>query len=126
MECPKCGLENPPRSLRCDCGYPFFAGVVLTDAEEKAPSIGVAGNVAVKTFTYTKRFGTFMRDGKAQTMDDHIAEMLSEGWQVLNTQGGGGHINVGRTALRAVTLGLVFGASRAAETMTITFSRSRG
>ncbi|MCD1655958.1 hypothetical protein K7J14_14760 [Treponema zuelzerae] len=23
MECPKCGLINPPNSLKCDCGYSF-------------------------------------------------------------------------------------------------------
>ncbi len=23
MDCPQCGLVNPPEALRCDCGYDF-------------------------------------------------------------------------------------------------------
>ena len=26
MDCPSCGLTNPPESLKCDCGYDFSAG----------------------------------------------------------------------------------------------------
>lgn len=26
MECPVCGLVNPPHSLLCDCGHDFAAG----------------------------------------------------------------------------------------------------
>lgn len=26
MDCPGCGLANPPESLKCDCGYDFSAG----------------------------------------------------------------------------------------------------
>src|ERR1700693_2029555 len=26
MDCPRCGLTNPPESLKCDCGYDFSAG----------------------------------------------------------------------------------------------------
>lgn len=28
MECPKCGLLNPKRAMRCDCGYDFAARTV--------------------------------------------------------------------------------------------------
>lgn len=28
MQCPKCKLENPPGTLRCDCGYDFQTGSV--------------------------------------------------------------------------------------------------
>ena len=30
MDCPTCGLANPPEAVRCDCGYDFGAGK-LTD-----------------------------------------------------------------------------------------------
>src|SRR5262245_9303921 len=26
MRCSKCGLENPPSAMRCDCGYDFESG----------------------------------------------------------------------------------------------------
>jgi hypothetical protein len=26
MDCPSCGLTNPPEALKCDCGYDFSAG----------------------------------------------------------------------------------------------------
>src|SRR5438128_8383793 len=26
IECPRCGLPNPPRAPRCDCGYQYQAG----------------------------------------------------------------------------------------------------
>jgi len=26
MDCPSCGLANPPEALKCDCGYDFSAG----------------------------------------------------------------------------------------------------
>ena len=29
MECPHCGLINPPEAQRCDCGYDFESGKVL-------------------------------------------------------------------------------------------------
>jgi hypothetical protein len=28
MECPRCGLFNPPEAQRCDCGYDFAKGTV--------------------------------------------------------------------------------------------------
>jgi hypothetical protein len=43
MECPNCHLENPPEALRCDCGYDFPSGTVMTpyltpeDARQMAP-----------------------------------------------------------------------------------------
>jgi hypothetical protein len=29
MQCPKCGLENPPGTASCDCGYDFSTGEVV-------------------------------------------------------------------------------------------------
>jgi hypothetical protein len=40
----------------------------------------------VKSFTYEKSvFGTYYKRGllNLQKMDDHIAKMLSEGWEIL-------------------------------------------
>ena len=28
MDCPRCGLFNPPEAQRCDCGYDFAKGTV--------------------------------------------------------------------------------------------------
>jgi len=42
--------------------------------------------VEVKSFTYRKSlFGTYHKQGllNIQKMDDHIAKLLSEGWEVL-------------------------------------------
>lgn len=40
MRCPKCRLENPEGTLRCDCGYDFPSGKTkrsyLEDAEERS------------------------------------------------------------------------------------------
>lgn len=30
MDCPACGLLNPPEAQRCDCGYDFHAGRMET------------------------------------------------------------------------------------------------
>ena len=30
MQCPHCGLLNPPTALRCDCGWDFTSGTVQT------------------------------------------------------------------------------------------------
>ena len=41
----------------------------------------------VKSFTYQKNvFGTYYKRGllNLQKMDDHIAKMLSDGWEILN------------------------------------------
>jgi hypothetical protein len=41
----------------------------------------------VKSFTYEKTFfGTYRKRGllNLKKMDDHIAEMLNDGWEILN------------------------------------------
>lgn len=35
MQCPNCGLINPPESITCDCGYSFGTRQI----EEKAPPV---------------------------------------------------------------------------------------
>ena len=130
MTCPSCGLENPPSAERCDCSYEFAPRIQITkDGKLEAGRPG-GPTTETKTFTYRKAFGTYMhQEGwSSKTMDDHVSEMLSAGWEVLQSHGGGGHINVGRTALRVAALGipaLILGASRAKETLTITFSRPK-
>lgn len=32
MQCPKCGLENPPSAGTCDCGYSFKGGTCVPDS----------------------------------------------------------------------------------------------
>ena len=36
-KCPKCGLTNPPGSLRCDCGYDFASGLRYIEPERPKP-----------------------------------------------------------------------------------------
>ena len=35
MECPKCGMANPPSASSCDCGYVFTSGEVSPELERK-------------------------------------------------------------------------------------------
>jgi hypothetical protein len=32
MQCPKCGIENPPSADMCDCGYSFAKGTYASDS----------------------------------------------------------------------------------------------
>src|SRR5262249_23739376 len=32
LECPDCGLLNPPGAMRCDCGYDFTIGKAMNEA----------------------------------------------------------------------------------------------
>jgi hypothetical protein len=47
MNCPKCGLLNPPSAQRCDCGYDFIAKRVkpsyLTQDAAKGSQTGSSG-----------------------------------------------------------------------------------
>ena len=102
-ECPQCSLVNTPCAERCDCGYSF-------SGRRAASARTVAGaRVEVKTYTYKKSFGRYMLGGAgggtAKLMDDHIAELTRDGWEVLASGHDGGHINVGRTVMGAVLTG---------------------
>jgi len=81
----------------------------------------------VKTFTYKKMFGQFrLESDPSKTMDEHVTEMIRDGWQLVHSGQSGGHINVGRTAAWALAtggLGLLLGASRAAEKVTLMFRK---
>ncbi len=35
LECPKCGMANPPSASSCDCGYVFTSGEVSPELERK-------------------------------------------------------------------------------------------
>jgi hypothetical protein len=37
MECPRCGLTNPPSAQRCDCGYDFVTRSVKAAYFRQAP-----------------------------------------------------------------------------------------
>jgi small-conductance mechanosensitive channel len=37
MDCPNCKLVNPPNSARCDCGYDFNAGAIVTASKDTQP-----------------------------------------------------------------------------------------
>ena len=61
-----------------------------------------------------------------KSMQRDVEAAAKRGWLVQGTAGVGGHINVGKTAARvALTgeLGLLFGASRSKDKITITFVR---
>ncbi len=61
-----------------------------------------------------------------KSMQREIEEAAKYGWVPQNTAATAGHINVGRTAARVVLtggVGLLFGASRSKDKITITFVR---
>ncbi len=41
MQCPNCGLENPPSSETCDCGYSFVKGLYVPTQPNRTALIGV-------------------------------------------------------------------------------------
>lgn len=84
----------------------------------------------IKTFTYRQRKGSYWLDSESYTqlMDDHIQELVNAGWKPINSANDPGHVRLGKTlALTALTGGLklFFGASRTAQTITLTFQRDR-
>jgi hypothetical protein len=42
MDCPRCGLFNPPEASRCACGWPLDGG--LLSALRKRTPVGGSGN----------------------------------------------------------------------------------
>ena len=53
MKCPYCKLENPPKSLKCDCGYEFLIGNIKnsnTKNHVKRIFVMVKYNFLVSTF----------------------------------------------------------------------------
>ena len=55
MDCPNCGLANPPSALRCDCGHALPTGPKPASPDEHMSSQGVASPAAGKTTR--KKFG---------------------------------------------------------------------
>ena len=47
MDCPKCGLINPPSAQRCDCGYDFLSRQMkesyITDKQRRATELTIGG-----------------------------------------------------------------------------------
>lgn len=62
--------------------------------------------VEVKSFTY----GTYYKQGllNLQKMDDHIAKMLSEGWEILTQTAHGGERRVLRPFSKRDTITISF------------------
>ena len=78
----------------------------------------------IQTFIYKYKGGSYWLDGEA--MDHHIQRMLNSGWELMNSANDTGHVRLGKTlTLTALTggLNLFFGASRSAQTMTLTFKK---
>jgi hypothetical protein len=84
----------------------------------------------IKTFIYELGpFNTYFLKGgwSAKTMDDHIAKMVNDGWEPMNSANDSGHVKLGKTVgLMAMTggLSLLFGASRTPSTITMTFKKA--
>src|SRR5580658_6023632 len=85
----------------------------------------------IETFTYRQKKGAYWLEstwGPDTSMDCHIQELMNAGWEPMNSANDSGHVRLGKTlALTALTggLNLFFGASRTAQTITLTFKRSR-
>lgn len=64
-----------------------------------------------KSFTYRKNiFGTYYKQGllNLQKMDDHIAQMLTDGWEVLNQTAHSGERRVLRPFAKRDTITVSF------------------
>src|ERR1035441_205832 len=88
---------------------------------------GTVSAMRVRTFTYTLRGGEYRTDSGTQ-MDAHIQRMVERGWELLNSTSDTGHVRIGKTlAVGALTggLSLLFGGSRTAKTITLTFKTDR-
>ena len=82
----------------------------------------------VRTFTYTLRSGEYWAEDGYMKMDDQVQRLLGGGWELLNSTSDTGHMRVGKTlAVGALTggLSLLFGGSRTAKTITLTFKTDR-
>ncbi len=81
----------------------------------------------IKTFTYKRKGGKYYEDRMfGDDMDTHIKRMIEAGWEPMNSADDAGHVRVGRTVGAAVLTGglsLLFGASRTAPTITLTFRK---
>lgn len=78
----------------------------------------------VKTFIYKQKKGSYWLD--FEPMDHHIQRMVNDGWELMNSANDTGHVRVGKTiGLTLLTGGasILFGASRTAPTLTLTFKR---
>jgi hypothetical protein len=82
----------------------------------------------VRTFTFTLRSGEYWCENGYTRMDEHIQNMIGGGWEVLNSTNDTGHVRVGKTLLVAGMTGglsLLFGGSRTAKTITLTFKTDK-
>lgn len=81
----------------------------------------------IKTFTYKlKMNGEYWLDGDL-SMDAHVQKLVNAGWEPMNSASDPGHVRLGKTlVLTAMTggLSLLFGASRTAQTITLTFKNA--
>lgn len=62
-----------------------------------------------------------------KTFEKEATAALQRGWEIQNSAGIGGHVNVGRTATGAVLTGgvsLLFGGSRGKDKITVTYLRT--
>lgn len=83
----------------------------------------------IKTFTYTKKSGQYYLElpDRYLHMDSHVTSLLSEGWEPINSANDPGHVRVGKTLVVAGLTGglsLLFGGSRSANTITLTFKKT--
>jgi hypothetical protein len=47
MDCPRCGLVNPPMAQRCDCGYDFLSSKVETPYFRQGLPTTIKGYIAL-------------------------------------------------------------------------------
>jgi hypothetical protein len=88
--------------------------------------IWICSDMQIKTFVYQNKKGSYWLGDLA--MDHHIQRMVNDGWELMNSANDTGHVRVGKTLLLTGLTGgvsLLFGASRTAPTLTLTFKRDR-
>jgi hypothetical protein len=119
-QCTLCQKFSPPRQQFCECGYYFGPAEVEVPPEpvtvRHVEAVPVPA-IEVKTFRYRRTWGTYYVDrfASTRTMDDHISQMLQQGWTLFNATTFPGQARVGDTLAANRTdrlLGLVAGGRK--------------
>jgi hypothetical protein len=92
--------------------------------ESDSEQVRLAGGCKMAWYQDKKRKTYVATYKDEKSLQKEVEEASKHGWRPQDTVATGGHINVGRTTLRVLSgVGLLFGASRSKDKITIIFVR---